>query len=146
MFENRSLTEDKIENAENYPTIFLTPDSNRWYPYDESYKLNEDSYLENKGDMILLTISTDNTIVEDADLSTAVADFGWNKTGDISAIDSIFNTSIVAYRENDSQTELEFSNECEAFKQDTIISEVIYVSCAYDPVLFCDLLDDKISL
>ena len=37
-------------------------------------------------------------------------------------------------------------NECEAFKQNTIRSEVASVSCAYDPVLFCDLLDDNIAL
>ena len=41
MFETRSLTEDEIENAENYPTLFLSPDSNMWYPYDELYKLKE---------------------------------------------------------------------------------------------------------
>ena len=38
------------------------------------------------------------------------------------------------------------SNECEAFKQDEIRYEVASVSCAYDPVLFCDLLDDNIAL
>ena len=30
MFETRSITEDEIKNAENYPTISLTLDSNRW--------------------------------------------------------------------------------------------------------------------
>ena len=30
MFETCYLTEDEIENAEKYPTIFLTPDSNMW--------------------------------------------------------------------------------------------------------------------
>ena len=34
MFETRSLTEDEIENEENYPNIFLTPDSNKLDPYD----------------------------------------------------------------------------------------------------------------
>ena len=38
------------------------------------------------------------------------------------------------------------SNECEAIKQDAIRSEVAYASCAYDPVLFCDILDDKVAL
>ena len=37
-------------------------------------------------------------------------------------------------------------NECEAFKQDAIRSEVASVSCAYYPVLFCDILDDNIAL
>ena len=41
MFDSSSLTEDKIENAGDYPTIFLTPESDMWDPYDESYKLNE---------------------------------------------------------------------------------------------------------
>ena len=38
------------------------------------------------------------------------------------------------------------SNECEAFKQDAIRSEVASVSCACDPVLFFDILDDNIAL
>ena len=42
MFETRSLTEDEIKNPENYPTIFLNPDSNIWDPYVESYELNKD--------------------------------------------------------------------------------------------------------
>ena len=75
MFETRSLTEYEIENAENYPSIFLTLNLNKWGTYDESYKLNEDSYFDNRGDMILPTISTENTLVADADLLAAVADF-----------------------------------------------------------------------
>ena len=106
MFDTRSLTEDKIENAKNYPTIFITPGSNRWDPYDESYKLNKDSYLDNRGDMILTITATQNTIVVDADLSEVVADYVWNKKGEISSIDSILNTSIVEYQGNDARTEL----------------------------------------
>ena len=146
MFETCSLTEYKIENAENYPTIFLTLDSNRWDPYDESYKLNEDSYLYNRGDMIIPTISTNNTLLADTYMSTAISNFVWNKTGDISAIYSIPNNSMVAYRANNAIAELELSDECEAFKQDAIISELASVSCAYNPVLFCDILDDNIAL
>ena len=96
--------------------------------------------------MIFPTITTENTPVADEYLSASVDDFGWNKTGGISDIYSILNTSIVAYRANNAQTELELNNEFEAFKQDAIRSDVASVSCAYYPVLFCDLLDDKIAL
>ena len=146
MFETRSLTEDEIENAENYPTIFLTPDSNRWGPYNESYKSNEDSYLDNSVNMIFPTIATENTLVADADLSTSISDFGRNNTGDISSIGSILNTSMVSYRAKNAQIELELGDECEAFKKDAIRSKVASVSCAYDPVLFFDILDDNIAL
>ena len=71
---------------------------------------------------------------------------GWNKTGEISAIESILNTSIVADLANNARTELEFSNECEVSKQDSIRAEVASVSFAYDPVLFCDILDNNIAL
>ena len=73
MFETLSLTEDKIENVENYPNIFITLDSKKWDTYDEQYKLNDDLYLDNMGDMILPTITTENTLVADADLLAAVA-------------------------------------------------------------------------
>ena len=63
--------------------------------------------MDNRGEMILPTIATEKTLVVDSYMSAAVADFGWNKTGEISYIASILNTSIVEYRENDSRTELE---------------------------------------
>ena len=62
--------------------------------------------MENRSDMILTTIATDNTLVAYADLSAAISDFGWNKAGDISAIDSILNNSMVAYQANKSRTKL----------------------------------------
>ena len=82
----------------------MTPYSNSWDPYDKSYMLNEDSYLDNRGDMILPSIATESTLVADAHLSAALYDFRWNKIGEISAIDSIVNTSMVAYTANDAQT------------------------------------------
>ena len=57
--------------------------------------------MYNRGDIILPTIATENTLVGGAVLSAAIADFGWNNKGEISAIDSIVNTSVVAYRAND---------------------------------------------
>ena len=56
--------------------------------------------------MIIPNIATENTLVADADLSVAVAGFGCNKTGDISDIDSILSTSIVADWSNNARTEL----------------------------------------
>ena len=54
------------------------PVSKKWDTYDELYKLNEDSYLDKRGDMILTTISTDNTLVVDAYLLAAVPDFNYD--------------------------------------------------------------------
>ena len=72
VFESRSLNEDEIDNAENYQTVFLTPDSNVWDPYDQSYKENEDSNLDNRGRMVIPTTPTHHNLVGDADVSAAV--------------------------------------------------------------------------
>ena len=73
MFASRSLTEDEIENARDYLTIFLTPDSDMWDPYNESYKLNEDSFLDSMGNIEIPSIPVQHTFVADADMSAASA-------------------------------------------------------------------------
>ena len=39
-FKSRSLTNEEINNGEDFETVFLTPNSNKWYPYEKSYKHN----------------------------------------------------------------------------------------------------------
>ena len=38
VFKSRSLTDEEMNNVEDFETVFLTPDSNKWDPYDNSYK------------------------------------------------------------------------------------------------------------
>ena len=46
MIPTRALTDKEIEQTEVYSTIYLTPDSHKWDPNDESYKINEDLFLD----------------------------------------------------------------------------------------------------
>ena len=50
-FKTRSASEKEIEDIENYQTIFITTDSNVWDPYNESYRINEDSLADSRGDI-----------------------------------------------------------------------------------------------
>ena len=52
VFKSRSLTNEEINNVEDFETVFLTPESNKWDPYDKSYKHNEDSFMYHRGSMI----------------------------------------------------------------------------------------------
>ena len=49
--------------------MFLTPDSNVWNPYDESYKKNEDSNLDSRGRMVFPSTPTQHCIIEDSEVS-----------------------------------------------------------------------------
>ena len=84
MFASHYLTEDEIENAGDYTTIFLTPNSDMWDPYNESYKLNEELFLDRRGNMEIPSIPFQHTLVADADMSAASAGIDNN---DISASD-----------------------------------------------------------
>ena len=64
----------------------------------------------------------------------------------ISAVDSVIDTSGVAVEKKDCRTSEELETDCELFKLDPIRAEVASMSCAYDPVLFCHLLDEQIAL
>ena len=63
----------------------------------------------------------------------------------ISAVDSVIDTSVVAVEKKDCKTSEELKIDCELFKMDPIRSEVASMSCTYDPVLFCDLLDEQVA-
>ena len=48
VFKSRSLTNEEINNVEDFETVYLIPKSNKWNPYDKSYKKNEDSFLPHR--------------------------------------------------------------------------------------------------
>ena len=72
-FKVLSLTNEEINNVEYFETVFLTPDSNKWDPYDKSYKHNEDSFLNHRGRMILPSNFNKRTLVDDLDCSAVGA-------------------------------------------------------------------------
>ena len=51
-FPTRALTSDEIENGKELEDVFLSPDASVWDPYDETWALNEDALLDDRGDMV----------------------------------------------------------------------------------------------
>ena len=69
VFKSRSLKNEEINNVEDFETVFLTPDSNKWDPYDKSYKHNEDSFLDHRGRMIPPSNHNKRTLIDYLDCS-----------------------------------------------------------------------------
>ena len=65
---------------------------------------------------------------------------------EVSAIDLVLENSSVANPTGNVSISKELDNECAMLNTDAIRAEVASISCAYDLVLFCDLLDDDIAL
>ena len=57
-----------MEFPENLPMIFLSPDSPQWDQYNESYAMNETSYLDQDGDM-MYPIPKHCDLLEEADIA-----------------------------------------------------------------------------
>ena len=69
VFKLRSLINEEINNVEDLETVLLTPESNKWDPYEKSYKHNEDSFLDHRGRMIPPSNNNKRTLVDDLDCS-----------------------------------------------------------------------------
>ena len=79
-FKTRSASEKEIEEIENYQTIFITPDSNVWDPYNESYRINEDSLVDFRGDISRRSRGTKRSLLQ-VDVSAVNADCDSNDVG-----------------------------------------------------------------
>ena len=101
VFEYSSLTDEEIENSENYLTMFLTPDSNKWDIYDESYKLNEDLFLVSRGDMVLPYNTSKHTLVMESDILTVGPKNDTNDISDVhvATIDTVTHSSSSTHSE-----------------------------------------------
>ena len=75
-FASQSLNEKEIKSAEDYQTVFLTPDFTSCDRYDTSYKLNEYSHHDSSGRMITSPVGIHHALVGAADVSAAQASGG----------------------------------------------------------------------
>ena len=80
MFKTRSPSEKEVEEIENYHTIFITPDSNVWDPYNESCRVNEDSLVDFRGDVSQRSRGTKRLLLH-VDVSAINADRDSNDVG-----------------------------------------------------------------
>ena len=80
VFQTRAPSEKEIEEIENYQTIFITPDSNVWDPYNESYKINEDSLVDFRGDISRRSRGTKQSLLQ-VDVSAMNTDCDSNDVG-----------------------------------------------------------------
>ena len=60
-------------SAEDYQTVFLVSDSSSRDPYNDSYKLNEDSHLNSSGRMVTPTKGTHHELIGASDVSVVQA-------------------------------------------------------------------------
>ena len=91
-----------------------------WDPYDESYKLNEESFLDSRGNMEIHSIPVQHTLVADAYMSTASDGIDNNDMAvsaiekvnqpRVSAIDLFLDTSLVANPIGNVRTSKELDN------------------------------------
>ena len=86
VFKSRSLTNEEINNVEYFETVLLTPDLNKWDPFEKSYKHNEESFIDHRGRMIPPSNYNKRTLIDDLDCS-AVRD-GNNNNMEMISIDN----------------------------------------------------------
>ena len=73
-FPTRALNKDEMGDPGQYETVVLSPDAETWDPYDESYALNDDAYLNNRGEMVYPMPAKDHELIAEADVNAINVD------------------------------------------------------------------------
>ena len=72
-FPTRSLTSVEIKECNAFDTVFLTPDSDSWDPYNPAYAEQEDEFLDYRGEMVYPRPTTRVELIKDVDVSMMYA-------------------------------------------------------------------------
>ena len=150
--------------------MFLTPDSKKWDPYDKSYKKNEDSFLEHRGRIIPPSNHNKRTLIDDLDCSAVKA--GNENYKEMISIDNAcwpIRTRLVTRRDETSGDDLKEYKDAilstSAFgscvedtrsgkevdevniflEEDVMKVQVASVSGAYDPEIFCEMINEQVT-
>ena len=148
--------------------MFLPPDSNKWDPYDKSYKHNEDSFLYNLGRIIPPSNYNKRTLVDDLDYSSIRAgndndmetisiDNACRPNGTRSVTrrdetsgdaleeykDAILSTSMFGSCVEDTSSGEKVDEVNVFLEEDAMRVQVALASGAYDPEIFCEMINDQ---
>ena len=63
-----------MEDPDQYEAVFLSPSTESWDPYEESYAINEDSYLNSRGGIVYPMSNKTHELIAEADVDAVVVD------------------------------------------------------------------------
>jgi hypothetical protein len=82
-FPTRALTLEEIEDWENYPIVFITPDSVTWDPYASHYVENEAAMLDSNGLIVDHNTRLPQVLFTEVDLCKLYGELvAWDKFND----------------------------------------------------------------
>ena len=138
-FPTRKLTHEEIENCEDMDSIFLTPDSENWDPYNDTYASNEDSFLDFRGELVYDPAPKRRKLFNDDPMMSSIAVSGeiFDATMD-DAIDrknfDLFDCTFVNPRDGDDIFNLD---------DDSICATVCDISVCFDDELLRRGLNER---
>ena len=133
-FESRSLTGEEMETWENYPVVYLTPDSDQWDPHAASFADAEAAMLDSNGE-IVTTIKRNRDLFEEVDISVLYAEPGTWDSFEQLVDDQACGTDDLSYP---------FSEDDEAtLSCDGIRIQLASLTTVYEPSIFSAVLDDQ---
>jgi len=158
-FPTRGLTRDEMEHPEEMPHVLLSPDTQYWDPYNESYAENEASFTDPRGEMVYPTPRSNHVLIEEdefipRDKSAAIArvDIDQQESptavfeytdAQVKQIDAVISSSAVSMDVNSANEQA--IEELLTLRGDEVNSQVSKQSCVLDPHLLRAKLDAAIA-
>ncbi len=123
-----------METWENYPVVYLTPDSDQWDPHAASFAVAEAAMLDSNGE-IVTTLKRNQDLFEEGDISVLYADPGTWESFEQLVDDQVCRDDNLSYP---------FLEDNEAtLSCDGICVQLASLSTVYEPLIFSAVLDDQ---
>ena len=127
-FDSRPLTVDEMNNWEEYPVVYLTPDGPTWDPTSVHYAQAEDDMVDGEGDIVTGEIPTRQELLEESDVAALyVTPPKWSDVDEI--VDRICASV-------DADLDADLCDVAENLQEDGIRANVSHVDVSLDPDLF----------
>ncbi len=138
-FPTRALTQDEIENWQDFDVIFLTPDAESWDPHDETFAEEEAGLLDDDGDIVLPDSKTPKELIAEVDALYAEAE-----PCSVAEFDEYVNRQLHI-------SSLQMANtlsddDADLINSDAIRSHLADVSTHFDELYLTDALSERAQL
>jgi hypothetical protein len=133
-FELQSLTVEEMETWENYPVVYLTPDSDQWDPHAACFADAEAAMLDSNGEVVK-TLKRNCDLFEEGDISVLYA-----KPGTWESFEQLVDYQACGA----DNLSYPFLDDDEAILScDGICVQLASLSTVYEPLIFSAVLYDQ---
>ena len=133
-FPSRALTQFEMENREQFPVVYFTPDSDEWVPTREEWAAEEANMMDHEGNIVIPDLRPKEPLFPIAEIEALYVN---------PPLWADFDAAVDRQCDHCDWPDIPFTEDHEIlFSEDGLQAQVSQVSGVYDPSVFASTVND----